>query len=738
MTRHSKSNTRLFFYLVVITWFISALTWISVIQFLPSQTHSVNFSSTSNDWEQAVPENKLELPSFKEDPIIKLLQADLQDSSNLETELHSSVYDQIFKNHEISSVLSNLDFNQRCDLYFRNLYVADQNWKLDPDTQFNIDYNFEEFLEFRHKHYDEFKQEFYANRGGRDVKELANFIREKYNKAKENDHVQTIVEYLSTLRIFNKCYVTNDNRTQIEATKSFVNRQKTQILEAPAFVETKRERMTDFKSVGLNAFEHRVYPWLSFEYPLYEHWSGATFFDPPTLKTGQGYWGKRSTSKTYSSFLSEFKNKCNGKGLVLTMPDSHVDTVVNLIHLLRALKNTLPIQIVNFEPLSFDTKQKLVTAAQSDFITLPKSYDKVAKHLGSDYLGPGGLPKQEIWFVSVANAIDRHYRDKFKYFGNKFLATIFNSFEEFILIDDDTVMLQSPEYFFNIKKYQETGALMFRDRTSAFRKSDDCEFLKRLGPATIDSIMFDIPIMTDYSISRPFFDKLYHYIEAGLVVLNRNIHFNSMLVISQINFFSPISSKVYGDKELFFLGFAFNGDENYYVNTLGAASVGNLTDPQERLGPDDKPLRSQELCSSHPGHISDEDGHTLLWINSGFANCHYADIVDYSKEITFNTGLKFLPQDEDSFKKHYSSPLRIRNAIIPPYDGSIHVNVLGEPMRGWDQHKYCRGYTWCAYDIVGGLSTMGKVNRIQGSLIEYKEWEQNLFDYYADIWVGEE
>ncbi|RLV91723.1 putative alpha-13-mannosyltransferase MNN1 [Spathaspora sp. JA1] len=591
------------------------LFWLGMALNGDENYHINEIAAAAVDWGSSEPENRLEVPPFEEDPIIKLFREELNHEKDLD--FHTSIYNQIFKNHE--------------------------NWKLDPNLEFRIDYDFNEFLEFRSAHYDEFKQEFYANRGGRDVKELGGFIREKYNKVKELDHTQRIVEYLSTLRIFNKCYVTNDNRTQIETTKTFVNRQREKIHQFKPFIETQAERMSDFKSAGLKAFEHRVYPWISFEYPLYEHWSGATSFQPPNLKSSSKwrFWTTNSAaSKERTSFLNEFKNKCNGKGIVLTMPDEHVDTVVNLIHLLRALKNTLPIQIVNFEPLSDETKRKLITAAQNEFISLPKSYEKVAEYLGEDYLKSGGLNKQEIWFVSVANAINVHYRDKFRRFANKFLATIFNSFEEFILIDDDTVLLKPPEFFFQIKKYQETGALMFRDRTSAYRRPQDCSFLQKVGPGSLDSIMFDIPVMSNYTLSRPFFNGLYHYIEAGLVVLNRNIHFNSILVTSQINFFSPITSKVYGDKELFFLGFVFNGDENYHVNNLEAAAVGQLTESQDRLGPDKKPLHSQELCSSHPGHINDEDEHTLLWINSGFANCHNSDLVDYTKEATRGTNTK--------------------------------------------------------------------------------------------------
>ena len=45
-------------------------------------------------------------------------------------------------------------------------------------------------------------------------------------------------------------------------------------------------------------------------------------------------------------------------------------------------------------------------------------------------------------------------------FANKFLATLFNSFDEFILLDADTVLTQSPSYFFNLPQYLETGTFL--------------------------------------------------------------------------------------------------------------------------------------------------------------------------------------------------------------------------------------------------------------------------------------
>ena len=48
--------------------------------------------------------------------------------------------------------------------------------------------------------------------------------------------------------------------------------------------------------------------------------------------------------------------------------------------------------------------------------------------------------------------------------------------------------------------------------------------------------MFNIPIMTSYTLNRSFFKGLFHYMESGLVVLNRDMHYSSFLTMVQMNF----------------------------------------------------------------------------------------------------------------------------------------------------------------------------------------------------------
>lgn len=56
----------------------------------------------------------------------------------------------------------------------------------------------------------------------------------------------------------------------------------------------------------------------------------------------------------------------------MTIADSHLDYCIRLIHLLRYLKNTLPIQIIYTKnDLSANSKSQLYQASVADFDGLP-------------------------------------------------------------------------------------------------------------------------------------------------------------------------------------------------------------------------------------------------------------------------------------------------------------------------------------------------------------------------------
>ncbi|KAG5417740.1 MNN13 [Candida metapsilosis] len=791
--------------------------------------------------------DELEFPDFKNTTIYQSLLDDYNISKQID--FHSTVYDSIFQHHSVDSVLGNLNFKQRCDLYFKHIFLNNPNWIFDPNENFNVVWGapyevykkmHKEELERNYvKHLQEKQQQLHngqikaepsevelhlklqklqriehqkelalkqsktqsdkqkqqqkqkqdqqqqqqqqqqgkqnvpvqpQNQDGplksslnaRDVSasqfietaDYKEFQRQSYMKWKSHEMDQKIVDNISVLRLYNKCYITNDESKQQQSTKQFIKDQKVIVqqidddkAQIPKFIASDPEKRiadVEFSEV----FQRRVYPWLSYELPIFERWTGDMYDAPPNyrqiLDDPTQPLAKSSSSSSANNFLKNFKNSCQGRGIVLSIADKHVEYTVSLIHLLRALNNKLPIQIVYFDNLSDETKKQIVTAAREDFSHLPQSFQKVSHLFPQDYLDPKskGLPKQEIWFVNTASVINERYKMKFGGFANKLLATFFNSFNEMMIIDADTVMMQNPAKYFQLQGYKNTGTFFFRDRAVIQNRAlSDGRFLHKVSQSTVDSLMFDVPLLSDYTLRRDYFRGLLHTMESGMVLIDRQLHFNSILMVVHMNFMHPLKRLSYGDKELYWLGFALAGDENYHFNQLGAAAIGEMTNPHDRPRPDGTFHNSKELCSPHPGHISEENNHTLLWINSGFRFCHQAPMVNFNKEITYGTRLKFLPQTIEAFKTFYYSPLRIKTAIVPPQDPDIRhrTNIQDEPTHGWlmDQ-QYCQKYLWCAYSVIGGKVNEFEDNTLEGLVIEYSANERAMFDYLGDIWIGME
>ncbi|EGW32243.1 uncharacterized protein SPAPADRAFT_50813 [Spathaspora passalidarum NRRL Y-27907] len=578
-----------------------------------------------------------------------------------------------------------MGINERCDQFFKILHQLDPNWCVDPSNNFNTrDFKSSEFQNYI-----------------KDKKEPINNLEKEFSTKKFKENGPKIRGLLSIFRIFNKCYIKSTNNRFNWNPNSFLHGSFGLGKPANSFFE------------GTHTFEKRIYPWLSGESPTYENWNGEVYFDLP---------GSNSRSAINDPYwLNIFREKSNGRGIVLTIGNKHVDNTVRLIRVLRALKNKYPIQILVDEDFSQESKHNIISAARDDFTELPKSYENVSDILGKNYLKPGeSLPWQEIWFINVKNAIVPSYWNLFQGFTKKLLASIFNSFEEYMLLDSDSVILENPEFFFNIKEYQQTGAYFYKDRAWKARAKKSSNFLKTLGPNLIDSVVFDIPMMTNHTLDREIFKGFRHYMESGLVLLNKKQHFNSVLMSLQLSFFEPISSQFYGEKEYFWLGLAFNGDESYEFDPNFSASIGNFSDTNNPI---------KEVCSAHPAHLSAHDGH-LLWLNSGFRFCHKAGIGKVKYDVEAGHNGRF-PSNPHELKSIFESLFRPSHGIIPPWSLDM-KGKNGQFLTGWnDEFKYCAGTMFCAVSSVGSID-----KPILGQVITFDDTAKNLMSYYGEIWMG--
>ncbi|KAK6204462.1 mannosyltransferase putative-domain-containing protein [Scheffersomyces amazonensis] len=668
--------------------------------------------------------------------------AELKDDRNIKP-IFSTNYESIFKHHpEPLEIIANLDFQERCDLYFQHLFLNRHNWYVNPDEALPLEGRNEfAYRTWKHNKMNEMKDKFkQQHKLGEDDdidnEKLEEFIKYRYtlfwNQTLKVE--QKSVDMINNLKVFNKCYLTKDKQAKDQFIESQKRFSKIIGRDIPSFQFTSDEKTVKINTKNCNDLEMRIYPWLSMHYPIFEKWNGDIQLHPPKYNNYKSSTPNLDKNNNNGCFLSKFKSDLDGRGIVLTLGDTHLENTLNLIKLLRALDNTLPIQIVYYDNLGANTKKEIVKAAREPFKDLPASFENISHMFRDNY--DHGLPKQEIWFVNAFNAVHEKYRDKFSSYGNKLLATVFNSFEEFILVDSDIVIFKNPNWFFDIAKYKESGAYFYKDRsTGDIRPESDTHFFKKMFPSSIDSVMFGIPMVSEKTLDLEGMNGEFHFMEAGVVALDRIRHFNSILLMPQLYFMSPFKHRIYGEKEFFWLAFAVNGDEDYEFDKYFAAAVGEIK--PDRVRKNGKPYQAKQICNAHPAHLSDADD-SLVWLNSGFHFCGKYHLVDYENDLK-KQGNRYLKTFEtvEEIRKYYYDPIDIVHAIIPPFIDAHHndfPNSEEEPPTGWEMtHVLCHDYMWCTYSSIGAGE-----NYHNGTIINFSKEERDYFKYLGDIWVGNE
>lgn len=636
----------------------------------------------------------------------------------------SAVYDELYDHVNLYDFLKKNSIQDRCMLYFNHLSMSDPEWLVNPHAATSYDRaafrDFDSFKNEQSKLWNEEAKK--AESEGRDPppKLTEEQLREKFENLRQTTltHEQTLHDFVSHVRVFEKCFMHSQDSRVRRLDNKFIRNQQ-EFLKTSVKYEYDREEKNSVgraykHKIACKDIEQRIFPFMSMEYPLFERWDQKKVFFP----------GADSQEKFGGCFLNDFKSRINGKGIVMTLGNGHIEDAARLIRVLRYFRNTYPIQIIFHNNLSLESRYNLIKAGRNDYMD---------------------LPRQDIWFVNAERAINEEYRGKFSGFANKIMAIMFSSFEDILFLDADSVIMKDVDYFFNLKRYVQTGTFFYKDRSSfEFRPTEDKFFFKKLLPSIDDSMVFNIPQTTNYSLMNEFFENDFnHYMESGTVVLNKKKHFMMPFMMAIMGFYNLVNSRIYGDKELFWLACALLGDETYAFNENFAAATGELTPEYERHKDinEVKSFHSKEICSNHPSHISDEDN-SLVWINSGFRFCGniHKKKMDIEKEFGQKkryTKFKTLKE----FKTFFESKLKIRHAIIPPYykDHRRALNSEHEPEVPWVMVPYCQGYCWCAYSLIGGYNKAASEDpssRIEGRVIEFSEEDQKFFEAIGDVWMS--
>ncbi|SCU88191.1 LADA_0E08724g1_1 [Lachancea dasiensis] len=375
----------------------------------------------------------------------------------------------------------------------------------------------------------------------------------------------------------------------------------------------------------------------------------------------------------------------SSRGIVMSFPDSHVSMAVRLLKVLAYQKNTLPIQVVHKGDLSPESQQLI-----------------------SDSLAHN----QHLWFVDVSPMLDQRFTSDFYSYRNKWLATIFNTFQEIIFIDADAVSPLPVSSYFDLEEYAQSGALFFKDR--AYSHKFDFGYcvpeLTSLQPTPFETHYFgrskpidsELKSLTSSTVEGDIIKNLFveqqrHHMDSGLLVVDKTKHLIPLIAGVFLNLAPMLSRCTHGDKESFWLAFLLT-NHDYRFHPTVASAIGQLNE-------------ENEVCSVQLGH-TDNDG-SLLWFNGGYKVCKFADGIDYDWEAFKKHELHSRFSSIDEARDHYGSMMSFNAAVLPD------VGVY--PWRG-GYGDLCLGYTYCARstnqpgsivsfdaDTIAYLERLGKV-----------------------------
>lgn len=678
----------------------------------------------------------------------------------LHVDIHDSNYDFLFAKHTVNSVLK-LDLEKRCDAYFTNLYVKSPGWSLGLKNRFRPPPESEEtWDDYKNVHWDDAKlflekklEEEAKKKGIQNPKLIPNeaieeYIRHSFTKIHETktENELTMLEQLSHIRVFLKCYVGRSTRLNEIADGKFVELQTKYVssFSKESFTPTNAE--SNFLSQNIDScsdLESRVFPWLAHRHPRYQRFSDheqavvpkmTEFADKALMKTNNARFMpsknsiKSKLTGNRACWLNKFHLELNGKGIVVPMNEASVSYTVRLIKVLRALGNKYPIQIVSFGTLSGDAKTTLKDAARNPIYDLPKSYEAIQEHLNYDIFtyDDHGLRQQELWFVDASTAISPDYLSGLAETPLSAFASFANSFQEYILMDPLAIPLKNPKHYFLLPGYKSTGAYFYRSRPLSMKKDEkEIVWFRSMAPSAIDTAVFNIPMMSEKSLSLAYFEGLDQVQDANFVVVNKARHFNTIVLLLQLSFYWPFLQKGNIANE-HWLAFALSGDDKYTFNEYMPAALGSDIEADKGL----------KICSGQVGHI-DTSSHHLAWIGGGFSLCPATDIF-YDQEMEKAAAWKtfMLPEQMETF---YKLRLDIKKAIIPPFEGIQSLSFKeenGEQPRPWKDTGCCKNTIYCAFSEVSGF--VGGQQTQRGEVINFDSKDVALYNFYGDVWMDAE
>ncbi|EDO14552.1 hypothetical protein Kpol_298p4 [Vanderwaltozyma polyspora DSM 70294] len=453
--------------------------------------------------------------------------------------------------------------------------------------------------------------------------------------------------------------------------------------------------------IDISDFQHRMFPFLKeiraeteYFWPTITNLRTNTTvpipnFEQPQMDFNLNFW------KNWSKAAS-------GKGIVITMGERDKPMLFKLLRVLEFQDNKYPIQIVTSG-----------NELSREFIN--EIHDELQRI------------KQDVYLVDCGSLLDPHYsKDLIINFLNKWLAVIFNTFEEVIFLDVDVIPFVDMDYFFDNEEYKSSNLLLYKDRVMLHESTyPHCiDMFHEVEPSREESAVLGTKILFDSRTKefdhnsqvamtfRNFFRKLQlHHVDSGLIVVNKMEKLNGLLFSFMLHLDAKVRRCVYGDKELFWIGQLFAG-QTYSIDKIDSGLIGPVIE-----GVDEKTnMKKFQICATQMSH-SDANG-DLVWTNGGLKTCK---INDAAKSDFLNTPDYFTDryETEEVLRRIYESPLMIEGLIIPD------VKV-----ESWLQIRECANYFYCASALFSETDTSNNV----GQFKKFDEQEKAKFNKISELW----
>lgn len=458
------------------------------------------------------------------------------------------------------------------------------------------------------------------------------------------------------------------------------------------------------------AVETRLFPYLDLEtlnaakkdfWPVRVRWNGDLLTDSvPRFASVGDYEYLGALEIEYVNGVSFWGNwlkvlsESGSKGIVIAAGIGQVSDAAKLIKVLRHQRNALPLEIVHRGDLSVEHQKMLIDIARSAPSTLS--------------------PAQELWFVNVTSVLSPKHAQQFTTFSNKWLALIFSSFENAILMDADTVPFVPMETYFDSQQHKMTGQLFFKDRaiTSDLLNDEQLETLRNVASSvlgfncTVEELGAEIDRMIEddtaaEAAKRMLIDGHKHHMESGLVVINKSRHLVNLLTSVSLQF-SSISDYFHGDKEWFWIAQFFRNN-TFSFHPKAASNVGGLGKVNSGDG-----REFYQICSVQVSH-TEVDG-SLSWVNGGLRTCKKDS---WTADYELNGRISSMFQSEEEVKRYYLSPAYLEGAIIP--------SVEKAP---WIHSGECAMFSFCTLYKEGEY----------GELIKFSDSQKKSYQEVVKIW----